>query len=94
MIRDASGISEPARPSGYPVPSKRSWLERTSRATGFSDGAEAMMRHVSTPGDPLYQQFLTPERFAAQFGPSEATVAKVVALLRNRGLDASARRLR
>jgi kumamolisin len=50
-------------------------------------GAEAMMQHISTPGDPLYQQFLTPERFAGQFGPSEATVAKVVAQLRNRGLS-------
>ena len=50
-------------------------------------GAEAMMQHVSTPSDPLYQQFLTPERFAGQFGPSEATVAKVVTQLRNRGLN-------
>jgi hypothetical protein len=39
-------------------------------------GAEAMMQHVSTPGDTLYQQFLTPERFAAQFGPSEATLPR------------------
>ena len=54
---------------------------------GDSDGAEAMLRHVSTPGDPLYQQFITPERFAGQFGPSEATVAKVTAYLRGRGLD-------
>src|SRR5438067_1291396 len=50
-------------------------------------GAEAMMQRVSTPGSPLYQQFLTPERFAAQFGPSEATVSKVVTQLRNRGLN-------
>lgn len=49
-------------------------------------GAEAMMRQVATPGDPLYLQFLTPERFQAQFGPSEATVAGVVAQLRGRGL--------
>jgi kumamolisin len=50
-------------------------------------GAEALMRQVSTPGDALYQQFLTPERFQGQFGPSEATVAKVVTQLRNRGLN-------
>ena len=34
-------------------------------------GAEAMMQRVSTPGSPLYQQFLTPERFAAQFGQAK-----------------------
>ncbi len=49
-------------------------------------GAEAMMRQVATPGDPLYLQFLTPERFQAQFGPSEATVGEVVAQLRRNGL--------
>lgn len=49
-------------------------------------GAEAMMRQVGTPGDPLYLQFLTPERFQAQFGPSEATVGEVVAQLRRNGL--------
>jgi kumamolisin len=50
------------------------------------EGAEATMRQVSTPGDPRYLQFLTPEQFQAQFGPSEATVAGVVAHLRGRGL--------
>ena len=50
------------------------------------EGAEAMMRQVSTPGDTRYLQFLTPEQFQAQFGPSEATVAGVVAHLRGRGL--------
>jgi len=50
-------------------------------------GAEALMRQVATPGDPLYQQFITPERFAAQFGPSEATVTKIITQLRDLGLD-------
>jgi len=50
-------------------------------------GAEAMMRRVSTPGDPLYHQFLTPEQVQAQFGPSEATVAGVIAQLHGRGLS-------
>lgn len=50
-------------------------------------GAEALMQHISTPGDPLYQQFITPERFAAQFGPSEATVTKIMTQLRGGGLD-------
>jgi kumamolisin len=50
-------------------------------------GAEAMMQKVSTPGNPLYQKFITPERFAAQFGPSEATVTKIITQLRGGGLD-------
>ena len=49
-------------------------------------GAEAMMQRVAAPGNPLYQQFVTPEQFQAQFGPSEATVAGVVAQLKKRGL--------
>jgi subtilase family serine protease len=50
-------------------------------------GAEAMMRQVATPGDPLYHQFLTPKQIQAQFGPSEATVASVIAQLHGRGLS-------
>src|SRR5690348_4902470 len=49
-------------------------------------GAEAMMQRVSTPGDPSYQKFLTPEQFLAQFGPSEATVTKLIEQLGSRGL--------
>jgi kumamolisin len=49
-------------------------------------GAEEMMRGVSTPGDPLFQQFLTPDQFHAQFGPSQATVDSVSAYLREQGL--------
>ena len=51
------------------------------------DGAEAMMQKVSTPTDPLYQQFLTPEQFQAQFGPDEETVTGVIKQLRGRGLS-------
>jgi Pro-kumamolisin, activation domain len=32
----------------------------------------AFVKHVSTPGDPLYHQFLTPQQFADRFGGSEA----------------------
>ena len=39
MIRDPSGIASPARPSGYPAPSMRSCVERTSAATLESTGA-------------------------------------------------------
>jgi kumamolisin len=49
-------------------------------------GAEAMMRRVSTPGDPLFQQFLTPNQVRAQFGPSQETVDSVISHLRQQGL--------
>jgi kumamolisin len=49
-------------------------------------GAEDMMRRVSTPTDPLYLRFMLPNQVQAQFGPSEETVAAVVASLRGRGL--------
>ena len=31
----------------------------------------AFVKHVSTPGDPLYHQYLTPQQFAEKFGGSE-----------------------
>jgi subtilase family serine protease len=49
-------------------------------------GAEDMMRRVSTPTDPLYLRFMLPAQVQAQFGPSEGTVADVVASLRGHGL--------
>jgi kumamolisin len=49
-------------------------------------GAEELMRRVATPGDPLFQQFLTPDQVQAQFGPSQATVDSVSTHLRQQGL--------
>jgi len=49
-------------------------------------GAEAMMRQIATPTDPLYQRFMTPDQIQTQFGPSDDTVVGVIAALRNRGL--------
>jgi kumamolisin len=49
-------------------------------------GAEDMMRRVSTPTDPMYMRFMLPGQVQAQFGPSEETVAAVVASLRGHGL--------
>ena len=44
MMRAPSGIASPARPSGYPPPVKRSWLERTQAAAVDSDGAATIVR--------------------------------------------------
>src|SRR5260370_19392657 len=35
----------------------------------------AFVKHVSTPGDPLYHQYLTPQQFAQKFGGSAADYA-------------------
>jgi subtilase family serine protease len=51
-----------------------------------SDGAEHLLQHVSTPGDPLYRQFLTTAQFQARFAPSAATVAAVRDALAGFGL--------
>lgn len=51
------------------------------------DAAEDLLRHINTPGDPQFHQFLTPKRFQAEFGPTEADVAKVSAQLSRYGLE-------
>lgn len=35
-------------------------------------GAQYYAQHVSTPGDPLYGQYLTPEQFGDRFGPAQS----------------------
>ena len=46
----------------------------------------AMASAVSTPGSPEYRQYLAPGQFAAQFGPTPATVAAVEQQLKANGL--------
>ena len=50
-------------------------------------GAENYAMRVNTPGDPLYQQYLTPEQFGAKFGPSEADYDAVLAWAKTNGLQ-------
>ena len=50
-------------------------------------GAENYATHVNTPGDPLYQQYLTPEQFGAKFGPSEADYDVVLTWAKSNGLQ-------
>jgi subtilase family serine protease len=35
-------------------------------------GLAAFVKHVSTPGDPLFRQYITPQQFAQKFGGNEA----------------------
>ncbi len=50
------------------------------------EGAENLLSALTTPGDPQFHKFLTPQQFKAQFGPVEADAAKVAANLKRYGL--------
>jgi len=50
------------------------------------DGAASFATHVSTPGDPLYRHYLTPEQFAARFGANESDYEATVAWAKARGM--------
>jgi len=52
------------------------------------DQAEQLLRSVSTPGGSQYRQFLTGQQFVAQFGPTNADVAKAIAGLAKYDLSA------
>jgi hypothetical protein len=45
---------------------------------------------VSTPGSPLYHNYIAPGQFASLFGPTSATISSVYAALRSRGLNPGA----
>jgi subtilase family serine protease len=45
---------------------------------------------VSTPGSPLYHDYIRPGQFAPMFGPTRTTISSVYAALRSRGLTPGA----
>ena len=49
-------------------------------------GAAEFVRHVSTPGDPLFHQYLTPDEFAAKFGANSADYQALKVWATNNGL--------
>jgi subtilase family serine protease len=49
-------------------------------------GLRALANAVSTPGSPMYRQYLTPGEFVRRFGPTSAQVKAVEASLRAHGL--------
>ena len=49
-------------------------------------GAVSFATHVSTPGDPLFRQYLTPVQYAARFGARQADYDAVVAWAKANGL--------
>ncbi len=54
---------------------------------GLTDpsGAQSFAQAVSTPGNPLYQQYLTPAQWEARYSPSQASVHQVKAFLTQNG---------
>ncbi|HWF36859.1 MAG TPA: protease pro-enzyme activation domain-containing protein, partial [Solirubrobacteraceae bacterium] len=53
-------------------------------------GLTAFANAVSTPGSPLYHQYITPARFAERFGPTAAQIAAVRSSLSAHGLHPGA----
>ena len=51
------------------------------------NGAAEFVRQVSTPGNPLYGRFLTPEQFGAAYGPNESDYEAVKTWVTQNGLS-------
>jgi len=49
-------------------------------------GLDALLRQLSDPASPNFRQYLTPQEFAARFGPTQADYDAVIAFARNSGL--------
>jgi kumamolisin len=90
-----AGVPFPA--AGTPKPVDRGLLRELAGGTEVSvtvalrlrdpNGAEALLGRLTTPGDPQFHKFLTPDQFLAKFGPADADVEKVAASLRRYGLS-------
>ena len=52
-----------------------------------------LLRQLYDPASPAYRQFLTPQQFAEQFGPSEADYQAVIAFAGSHGLKVTATHL-
>jgi kumamolisin len=50
------------------------------------DQAENLLKALHTPGDPQFHQFLSANQFVARFAPTDADVAKTIAVLGKYGL--------
>lgn len=68
-------------------------LDRMHLVLKRSDAQEAalqqLINEMHTPGSPNYHQWLTPEQFGAQFGPSDQDIATVTSWLTNHGFSVS-----
>ncbi len=53
-------------------------------------GLDALLTHLYTPGDPAYHRFITPDEFAAKFGPAQADYDAVARWAAAQGLTVTA----
>jgi kumamolisin len=98
-LADTARLATPYPSATTPKAIDRGALELLSGETTMSvtvalrltdpDGAEALLKSVSTPGSAQYRQFLSRDQFAARFAPGSAEVAKVIAGLARYGLSAT-----
>lgn len=76
-------VSEPVEPL---VPAGRLRVS-LGLPLGDPQGLADLLRDLHDPASPSYQQWLTPEAFAARFSPSVEDYAKVAAWARAKGLE-------
>jgi hypothetical protein len=65
----ATGLSIGA---GWPLEDSKQISVLLALPSAHPADLAAFVKHVSTPGDPLYHQYLTPQQFADRFGGIEA----------------------
>ncbi|MBE7213043.1 MAG: S8/S53 family peptidase, partial [Gluconacetobacter diazotrophicus] len=67
------------------VPAMQAITVRVGLAPRDVAGQQALVRAAADPDSPFYGQYLTPDQYAAQFGPTPAAISAVVGYLRNSG---------
>jgi len=85
------------------IPSALSHLKSTGRLSGATtlnlaiglplrnaEGLKLLLGQIYDPANPRYRHYLTPEQFAAQFGPSEKDYQALIAFAKEKGLTVSA----
>jgi subtilase family serine protease len=75
-----------AAPQTAAVPSAQQESAKVWLAPRNADALDALARSVSDPSSAQYQQFITPDAYAAQFAPTQAQVSSVTDWLTGAGL--------
>jgi subtilase family serine protease len=75
-----------AAPDGLQVDRMHLVLKRSDTQEA---ALQQLINEMHTPGSPNYHQWLTPDQFGAQFGPSDQDIATVTTWLTNHGFSVS-----
>ena len=68
------------------LPSNQTLLCSITLLTRNPEGLADLLRGLNDPHDSRYGQYLTPDQFGAQFGPSQAQYSTLITYLQSRGL--------